>query len=114
MRKLLNARLDGLAYAVLFGLTILVIFYVTPERARAHDVYSKWTVPGSQMSCCSNQDCGPVPASYRDGIWWVNIGGRWVEVPEERILRNLPSPDGNAHVCYNGRVLCFMPPEARS
>lgn len=114
MRKLLNASLDALAYSVFFGLAILFILYLTPERARGHEPYSKWTVPGSQTSCCSDLDCGPVQASYRGGMWWVNISGTWVEVPEERILRNVPSPDGNAHICYNGRVLCFMPPEARS
>ena len=114
MRKLLNTSLDALAYAVFVGLTMLVILYVTPEKARAHQPYSTWKIPGSQTSCCSDQDCAPVQASYRDGSWWVSISGAWVEVPEDRILRDVPSPDGHAHVCYNGRVLCFMPPEARS
>lgn len=114
MRKLINTGLDALAYAIFFGLTMLAVWYATADKARAHDPYSTWLVPGTKTSCCSGYDCGPVQASYRGGSWWVNVSGTWVEVPEERILRNLPSPDGNAHVCYNGRVLCFMPPEARS
>jgi hypothetical protein len=114
MRKLLNMSLDALAYAAFCGLVMLVIWYVTPEKARAHEPYSTWKIPGSQTSCCSGYDCGPAQASYRDGTWWVNILGVWVQVPDERVLRDVSSPDGNAHVCYNGRVLCFMPPEAKS
>jgi hypothetical protein len=114
MRKLINTSLDALAYAVFVGLTLLVIAYATADRALAHDPYTSWTIPGTHTSCCSGYDCGPAHASFRDGSWWVNVAEGWVRVPDERILRNVPNPDGNAHVCYDGRVLCFMPPEART
>lgn len=75
MRKLINTSLDLLAYAVFCGLCILIILYVTPEKARAHQSYSMWTVIGSQTSCSPSYDRG---------------------------------------LCNDGRVLCFMPPEAVS
>jgi hypothetical protein len=114
MRKLLHLGLGALAYATIVGLTMLVAWYVTPGKAWAYEPYTSWRIPMTGVSCCSDQDCGPVQASFQDGKWWANIQGVWTVVPEETILNDTPNPDGNAHVCYNRRVLCFMRPEAKS
>ena len=78
MRKVLNTSVDMLAYAIMIGLTLLVIWYLTPGKARAHEPYSTWRIPGSEVSYCSSRDCGPAQAHY------------------------------------NGRLLCFLQPEAKA
>jgi hypothetical protein len=97
-----------------------------------HDsVYRHWTRPGTSISCCSDQDCGPVVAEFRQGQWyalrqsewftppdeqgpgeWLPLRrAEWIAVPEDRIIR-VPNPTvEGAHLCYsNGTVVCFVPP----
>ena len=54
MRKLLNASLDALAYAVLFGLVILVIAYATPGSRGPLSQFPK----GKVMTESSKADAG--------------------------------------------------------
>jgi hypothetical protein len=114
MQKLPKSRRRSFAEAPLLAVAALCLSSLVASGASAHEPYSEWRVPQTGTSCCSGLDCGPAQASYENGKWWVNILGQWLEVPEDRILYDTPNPDGNAHVCYNGRVLCFMRPEARS
>lgn len=61
-------------------------------------------------SCCSVSDCRPIPgAAFHDGRWWAGIGD---PVPEEVILRNEESYDGQAWGCRSstGSWYCFVPP----
>lgn len=78
--------------------------------ATAHDFYTDWKQPGTNASCCDNRDCRPTRA-YRDddGVWRAQIGGAWVRVPADRVLK-LVAPDGNSHICANqaGTILCFV------
>jgi hypothetical protein len=93
--------------------------------------YRHWKQPGTNISCCSHQDCAPVAAEFRQGQWfalrqaewfappdelgpgeWLPLRERaWVAVPEERILY-VPNPTvEGAHLCYSkGAVICFVPP----
>jgi pimeloyl-ACP methyl ester carboxylesterase len=45
--------------------------------------------------------------------WWAKLqdSSEWVQIPDERIIRERnPTPE-QAHLCYlYGRVLCFVPP----
>ena len=72
------------------------------------------------VSCCGN-DCRPTLAKFRDGQWFVLMDGQYDPVPEERIKRNVTSPNGMAHVCAHRREskepivpYCFVPPEGSS
>lgn len=86
------------------------------------DHYSTWQRPDVGGSCCNARqvdgeqeigDCEPTTAEYRGGRWfaWLREQARWVEVPDELILREINSSPENAHLCWAfGRVLCFLPP----
>lgn len=93
--------------------------------------YRYWKQPGTDISCCSDQDCAPVRAELRQGQWFAlrrsewagavdEMGraepailprGEWIAVPDEKIIR-VPNPAvESAHLCYSmGKVVCFVPP----
>jgi len=92
------------------------------------DFYRTWKQPGSSASCCDARvtrdgreigDCEPTQAELRrnrDGAvqWfaWLRQESRWVEVPDERIIRERNPSTFDAHLCWNyGQVLCFVPPD---
>lgn len=100
--------------AVALGVLAVVLVLGLP-RARAHDPYTRWMVPGTFVSCCNQQDCRPTRARMTDReTWQAWDGSRWLDVPADRVLR-FPSPDGRSHLCeMNGTVYCFMPGDTKS
>lgn len=86
------------------------------------DFYRHWKQPGTGISCCDARierdgvetgDCEPVKAEIRNGNWfaWLRQESRWVEIPDDRIIRERNPNIFDAHLCWNyGRVLCFVPP----
>ena len=97
--------------------------------------YRHWKQPGTNISCCSDQDCAPVRAELREGQWFalrrtewsgaIDEMGRaqplvlqqseWIAVPDEKIIR-VPNPTvESGHLCYSkGKVVCFVPPNTGS
>jgi hypothetical protein len=93
--------------------------------------YRHWKQPGTNISCCSDDDCAPVTAELRHGKWFaMRQGGwftpldwfgsaewlplrqsEWIAVPDEKIIQ-VPNPTiEGAHLCYlEDRVVCFVPP----
>lgn len=91
-----------------------------------HDVYEKWTVPGTRgMSCCSARvekedgsvtgDCRPGRARQDSvGDWEAYVDGARLPVPRDKVLKE-QSPDGRSHFCgIGGFTFCFVPGEVRS
>ena len=87
-------------------LAAFILVFATAPRARAQenghhlhhaDHYSKWKQPGTEISCCNGRetkdgrtmgDCFPTTAEVRAGSWWAKTDdGRWVIVPDDRIIR---------------------------
>jgi len=117
----------GLAFII----ALLMFAFATTPKARAQDNghhlhhadhYSKWLQPGTTASCCNGReakdgrttgDCAPTRAEVRHGNWWAKLhdSSEWVQIPDERIIRERnPTPE-QAHLCYlYGEVLCFVPP----
>jgi hypothetical protein len=117
----------GLAFII----ALLMFVFATTPKARAQDSghhlyhadhYSKWLQPDSAASCCNGRetkdgqttgDCAPTRAEVRHGNWWAKLpdSSEWVQIPDERIIRERnPTPE-QAHLCYlYGKVLCFVPP----
>lgn len=93
-----------------------------PHHHEFHqDFYRHWKQPGSTVSCCDARvtrdgreigDCEPTRAEIRAGTWWAWLRqeSRWVEIPDARIIRQRSPNVTDAHLCWNGRVLCFVPP----
>jgi hypothetical protein len=129
----LPTRIESPAYIGIAAiLAAFILAFATAPKARAqdngHDLhhadhYSKWKQPGTDASCCNGKetkdgqttgDCYPTTAEVRAGSWWAKTDdGRWVIVPDDRILRERNPDVERAHLCFNyGRVLCFVPPSA--
>jgi len=104
-----------------------------PGHQLYHDShYRHWKQPGTDISCCSDQDCAPVRAELRHGQWFalrrsqwsdlidemghgespVLLPSEWIAVPDEKIIR-VPNPTiESGHLCYSkGKVVCFVPPD---
>lgn len=100
-----------------------------------NDVYQHWRTPGSGVSCCNEKkdgtgDCYPTAAilapagaanpDVKGDVWWALVDdGRWIEIPESRIVHEInPDESGTrAHLCImdGGSVpLCFVPPTGGS
>lgn len=119
------------------ALTVIVIVVsaiavIGAARAQDHhapfheEFYRKWKQPGSDASCCNARktvhghevgDCEPAPAEIRNGDWyaWNRLQGRWIRIPDGRILRERnPTRGGvDGHLCWTeaAGVLCFVPPD---
>ena len=121
-------RQPNLLFAAI--LAVFILAFATAPKARAQDNghhlhhadhYSKWKQPGTDTSCCNGRetkdgqttgDCYPTTAEVRAGSWWAKTDdGRWVIVPEDRIIRERNPDVERTHLCFNyDRVLCFVPP----
>lgn len=111
-------------------------------HAEHHDVYKTWHTPGSPgVSCCNERrigpdgkpegDCYPTEAilspsggllnlDIKGDVWWAKrFDGRWIEIPESRIVKEKNPDDtgSRAHLCQADNsefVLCFVPPTGGS
>ena len=73
--------------------------------------YRHWKQPGTNISCCSDQDCAPVRAELRQSQWFALRQGKWIAVPDEKIIRVSNPAVESGHLCYSkGKVVCFVPP----
>jgi hypothetical protein len=104
-------------------------------HAEHHDVYKDWKMPQSTISCCQERrvengevqgDCYPTDAELRPAgkdnpgikgnVWWAKrFDGRWIEIPESRIIheKNPDDTGSRAHLCQGDEstyVYCFVPP----
>lgn len=129
-----SARLCLRSAATLSAITAVVIAPKAEELG--HHLYHEsdyrhWKQPGTNVSCCSDQDCAPVRAELRNGRWfalrqseWAGATdefgiaiwqrrqkAKWIEVPDEKVLR-VPNPSvEGGHLCYSKEgVVCFVPP----
>lgn len=68
-------------------------------HARYHsDFYAHLRIPGTQSSCCNNQDCRPVAHRITStGVRFL-VNGTWLTPPTNRLIQTT-TPDGGAHWC---------------
>ena len=78
---------------------VALLLYAVP--ASAHDWYTDLKVPGSEMLCCNQKDCHPVPDQESPGgaELKILIEGTWYVVAPEWVL-GMFSPDGLTHACW--------------
>jgi len=64
-------------------------------------------------SCCSIADCRMTDYRNNGTGYEAMVDGRWMTVPEERVLDHIPNPTGRAVVCYAPAlgILCFVRPD---
>lgn len=111
-------------------LGLILIVFATSHKARAHDHYMDWKVPGSPNASCCNErvetdgnvtgDCERAPFELRNVqgsvVWYVYIRQikQWQVVPEQSLLREKnPDPAGiDGHICWTlpRGIICARPP----
>lgn len=82
-----------------------------PVDPALHDWYQSLKMPGTPFSCCSMADCRPTDYRMGDNGYEALLDGKWVPVPQDRVLVGYTNPVGRAVVCSsgNGTILCFVP-----
>lgn len=102
-----------------------ISFPVAAQHERWHEYYKHWMQPGTNISCCNARvdtfgvqsgDCEPTRAEIRNGYWyaWERLSGRWIKIPDDRIVRERNPSGEEAHLCFNQytkSILCFVPPD---
>ena len=83
-----------------------------PIDPALRDWYESLREPGTAYPCCSVADCRPTDYRMGDSGYEAWLDEQWVQVPDDRVLKNQPNPVGRAVVCrspVNGSILCFVP-----
>ncbi len=76
-----------------------------------HEWFGSLLDPDTMISCCDEADCRPAEERVAADHHEVLIGGRWVAVPEEKILWRRDNPTGGAVLCWSPvfGIMCFVP-----
>jgi hypothetical protein len=83
-----------------------------PIDPTLHDWYESLREPGTAYPCCSIADCRPTDYRMGGSGYEAWLDEQWIQVPDDRVLKNQPNPVGRAVVCrspVNGSILCFVP-----
>lgn len=81
----------------------------------ANPAFSAWfgslVDPNTNAPCCSLSDCRTVEHRMARDHFEVEVEGRWVSVPEEKVLHRTDNPTGQAVLCWSRAlgILCFVP-----
>lgn len=70
-----------------------------------NDFFKSLRQPGSGISCCDISDCNFVEADTDKGKYRFRYRGRWIEVPDTIIVRNVKNITGQFIACYNEKIL---------
>jgi hypothetical protein len=122
------------AEAVAFAIVVVVLFLMLPTHSYARDLdgryandplhewFSSLKSPASERPCCTDADghgLDDLQWDTKDGHYRVFVEGRWIDVPDDAIIKE-PNRAGHAVVwTYNEidsetnrvtvRVRCFLP-----
>lgn len=98
--------------AIIAAAILFIAFCVAPRAEGNSEWYRSLMIPGTQSSCCSEADCGPVKHRETADGYDVLIDGRWLPVPPAAILNNTSNPTGSAVACYlpSRGIMCFVRP----
>ena len=72
--------------------------------------FNSLRLPDSVVPCCSMADCRLVMSRLLHGHYQAFIEGKWVAVPDDKVLNRPDNPTGHAVVCWTpfAGVLCFV------
>jgi hypothetical protein len=110
----------GFAVVVMVMLVLLTGVLLTAmrkaegqEQSRA-DWFESLRQPKTGYSCCDISDCRRAQgAEWRDGQWWAKWGDQWSPVPQEKVLMDKHSIDGDPYICAGNltrQIYCFVRP----
>lgn len=90
------------------ALFLLVGLLGGSQVAQEHEWYTGLRTREGE-SCCNGKDCTPAPICIgANGHEGLKLGGVCFPIPWDKVL-DLPSPDGNAHVCWENHPDLFSP-----
>lgn len=105
----LASALSGLIFLVIAG----ALAAPPPDSdGRYANWFQSLRQPGTGSSCCSISDCRMTEYRAAPDGYEVLLAGRWILVPQDKIVRGVSNPTGRAVVCaLNTQILCFVTPE---
>jgi hypothetical protein len=82
--------------------SVAIVALLSAAPANAHDWYTDLKSPQGE-SCCNGRDCAPVPICVgSNGHEGLQLDTLCFPIPWPKVL-DVPSPDGDAHVCWENR-----------
>lgn len=103
-----------LAVVVTYLSSIVVVGAAPPTNANpALATWFRSLRAPNGTACCDVADCRQITHRLTKNGYEVMIGGKWIEVPWERVLRRTDNPTGEAIVCRQPGttlILCFVRP----
>lgn len=86
--------------------TLCVVMFASPSFAHDHaghakhheHFYKNLKQPGSNVSCCNDQDCRPAPHRVTPHGVEFFVGNRWFMPPADRLME-VTTPDASGHWC---------------
>lgn len=87
----------------------------TAPPPKSNPAFGEWfgslIDPDTTVPCCSIADCRMVEHRIVQDHFEAEVEGRWVGIPEGKVLRRTDNPTGQAVLCWSKAlgVLCFVP-----
>ncbi len=81
------------------------------EHSKLHHWYAGLLRPDTGGSCCSSSDCTATQGRMVNGKWQAKKDGRWIDIPDSKIVRNAESFNTSAHICAPPSVSMAYPPD---
>lgn len=102
---------------MLFALLLLA----SPGLATAHiprtesyvdDWFESLLAPDTGIPCCDRLDCREVASRRGAAGWEAWSDGRWVTIPEDKVVTDTVNPLERAVLCWSPTLglTCFVPP----
>jgi hypothetical protein len=88
--------------------------HVVGNSAEVDSWFEHLHAPDTGVPCCNLTDCTPVSSRLGAEGWEAWTGGRWIPVPDEKVMADTVNPLEQAVLCWSRTfgLTCFVPPPA--
>ena len=104
-------------------LILALLLLALPRLAPAHiprtasavdDWFESLQAPDTGIPCCDRLDCREVASRRGADGWEAWSDGRWVPIPQDKIVTDTANPLEHAVLCWSPSLglTCFIPPPA--
>lgn len=88
--------------------------HITGTGADMDAWFESLSAPDTSIPCCDRLDCHEVASRRGAEGWEAWTDGRWLPIPDEKIVTDTANPLEHAVLCWSPSLslTCFVPPPA--
>ncbi len=88
--------------------------HIPRTESRIDDWFESLIAPDTGIPCCDRLDCREVASRRGPEGWQAWSEGRWLTIPEEKVVTDTTNPLEHAVLCWSPTLglTCFVPPPA--